>query len=67
MQLVAVNPEAIVDHKQKGQRRMTDKGREYRRTVVNQKRASLVSRITRNSSETEDLLYSDQNEIKANN
>ena len=66
MQLVAVNPEAIVDDKQKGQRRMTDKGREYRRTVVNQKRASLVSRITRNSSETEDLLYSDQNEIKAN-
>ena len=66
MELVAVNPEATIDDKQKGQRRMTDKGREYRKTVFNQKRTSLVSKITSNSSEIEDLLYSDQNEIKVN-
>ena len=64
MQLVAVNPEAVVDNKQKCHRRMTDKGRAYRKTVLNKKRTSLVSRITRKSSEIEDLLYSHQNEIQ---
>ena len=42
---------------------MTDNGREYRKTVLYNKMTSLVSRITRKSSEIEDLLYSHQNEI----
>ena len=42
---------------------MTANGREYRKTVLYNKMTSLVSRITRKSSEIEDLLYSHQNEI----
>ena len=42
---------------------MTDNGREYRKTVLYNKMTSLVSRITRKSSEIEDFLYSHQNEI----
>ena len=42
---------------------MTDNGRKYRKTVLYNKMTSLVSRITRKSSEIEDLLYSHQNEI----
>ena len=63
MQLVVVNPEVVVDNKQKHHRRMTDKGREYKKTVLNKMRTSPVLRITRKSSEIEDLLYSHQNEI----
>ena len=45
---------------------MTDKGREYRKPILNNKRVSLVSRITRKSNELEDLLYSHRNEVTVN-
>ena len=45
---------------------MTDKGREYRKPILNNKRISLVSRITRKSNELEDLLYSHRNEVTVN-
>lgn len=47
VQLVAVNPEVVIDNKQKCHRRMTDKGREYRKTVLNRDGSGLVLRITR--------------------
>ena len=47
----------------KHQRKMTDKGREYRKGVLDKKRANLVSRIIRKSSEIDVLLYSRQNDV----
>ena len=47
----------------KRQRKMTDKGREYRKEILDKKRTNLVSRIIRKSSEIDVLLYSHQNDI----
>ena len=47
----------------KRQRKMTDKGREYRKGILDKKRANLVSRIIRKSSEIDVLLYSHQNDV----
>ena len=46
----------------KRQRRMTEKGRKYRKEILD-KRTNLVSRIIRKSSEIDVLLYSHQNDI----
>ena len=45
----------------KRQRKMTDKGREYRKKILDKKRTNLVSRSNRKSIEIDDLLYSHQN------
>ena len=45
----------------KRQRKMTDKGREYRKKILDKKRTNLVSRINRKSIEIDVLLYSHQN------
>ena len=42
-------------------RTLTEKGREYRISILDKKKSSLVSRIIRKSSEINDLLYSYQN------
>ena len=42
---------------------MTDKGREYRKEILDKKRTNLVSRIIRKSSEIDVLLYSHQNDV----
>ena len=47
----------------KRQRKMTDKGREYRKEILDKKRTNLVSRIIRKSSEIDVLLYSHQNDV----
>ena len=43
------------------QRTLTEKGREYRISILDKKKSSLVSRIIRKSSEIDDLMYSYQN------
>ena len=48
---------------EKHQRKMTDKGREYRKEILDKKRTNLVSRIIRKSSEIDVLLYSRQNDV----
>ena len=45
----------------KRQRKMTDKGREYRKKILDKKRTNLVSRINRKSVEIDVLLHSHQN------
>ena len=47
----------------KCQRKMTDKGREYRKEILDKKRTNLVSRIIRKSSEIDVSLYSHQNDV----
>ena len=42
---------------------MTKKGREYRLSVLENKRAKLVSRLLRKSGEIDDFMYSYQNRI----
>ena len=42
---------------------MTEKGREYRLSTLENKRARLISRLLRKSSEIDDLMYSYQNSI----
>ena len=44
-------------------RKLTEKGREYRLSTLENKRAKLVSRLHRKSSEIDDLMYSYQNSI----
>ena len=44
-------------------RKLTEKGREYRLSTLENKRAKLVSRLLRKSSEIDDLMYSYQNSI----
>ena len=53
------------DQQIQGRRRpkMTEKGREYRLSTLENKRAKLVSRLLRKSSEIDDLMYSYQNNI----
>ena len=43
--------------------KLTEKGREYRLSTLENKRAKLVSRLLRKSSEIDDLMYSYQNSI----
>ena len=45
------------------QRKMTEKGREYRKEIIDKKRTNLVSRIIRKSSEIDALSYSHQNDF----
>ena len=47
----------------KRQRKMTEKGRENRKEILDKKRTNLVSRIIRKSSEIDALSYSDQNGV----
>ena len=47
----------------KRQRKVTDKGREYRKKILDKKRTNLVSRINRKSIEIDVLLYSHQNDV----
>ena len=47
----------------KRQPKMTEKGREYRLSTLENKRARLISRLLRKSSEIDDLMYSYQNSI----
>ena len=47
----------------KRQSKMTEKGREYRLSTLENKRARLISRLLRKSSEIDDLMYSYQNRI----
>ena len=47
----------------KRQPKLTEKGREYRLSTLENKRAKLVSRLLRKSSEIDDLMYSYQNSI----
>ena len=47
----------------KRQPKMIEKGREYGLSTLENKRARLVSRLLRKSSETDDLMYSYQNSI----
>ena len=42
---------------------LTEKGREYRISIIDKKKVGLVSRIIRKSSEINDLLYSYQNHL----
>ena len=62
LELCAVHPEEA-GSRDKRQRKMTDKGREYMKGIRDKKRTNLVSRIIRKSSEIDVLLYSHQNDV----
>ena len=47
----------------KRQRKVTDKGREYRKKILDKKRTNLVPRINKKSIEIDVLLYSRQNDV----
>ena len=64
LEVSAAHPEEA-DSMDKCQRKMTDKGREYRKGILDKKRTNLVSRIIRKSSEIDVLLYSHQNDVTA--
>ena len=61
-EICTANPEEA-GSMDKCQKKMTDKGREYRKKILNKKRTNLVSRIIRKSSEIDVLLYSHQNNV----
>ena len=63
--LVHHNPDAEVDRLLDGKRnrKMREKGRQYRLVVLEKMRAHLVARTIRKSSEIDDLRYSYQNSI----
>ena len=48
---------------EKRQPKMTEKGREYRFSSLEKKRAKLLPRLLRKSRDTDDLMYSYQNSI----
>ena len=48
---------------EKRQPKMTEKGREYRSSSLEKKRAKLLPRLLRKSRDTDDLMYSYQNSI----
>ena len=50
-----------VEQVNRRRRKLTEKGREHRISILNKKKFSLVSRIIRKSSEMNDLLYTYQN------
>ena len=62
LEVCAAHPEEA-DSMDKRQRKMTDKGMEYRKGILDKKRTNLVSRIIRKSSEIDVLLYSRQNDV----
>ena len=62
LEACAAHPEEA-GNMDKHQRKMTDKGREYRKEIIDKKRTNLVSRIIRKSSEIDVLLYSHQNDV----
>ena len=62
LQVCANHPEEA-SSMDKRQRKMTNKGREYRKEFLGKKRTNLVSRIIRKSSEIDVLLYSHQNDV----
>ena len=62
LEVCAAHPEEA-GSMDKRQRKMTDKGREYRKGIFDKKRANLVSRIIKKSSEIDVLLYSHQNDV----
>ena len=62
LEVCAAHPEEA-GSMDKRQRKMTDKGREYRKGILDKKRTNLVSRIIRKSSEIDVLLYSHQNDV----
>ena len=53
-----------VEQVNRHRRTLTEKGREYRISIIDKRKVSLVSRIIRKSSEINDLLYSYQNNLK---
>ena len=63
--LVHHNKDAEVDQllDSKKNRKMTEKGRQYRLAVLEKRRAKLVARSIRKSSEIDDTMYSYQNSI----
>ena len=62
LEVCAAHPEEV-GSMDKRQRKMTDKGKEYRKGILDKKRTNLVSRIIRKSSWTDVLLYSHQNDV----
>ena len=62
LEVCAAHPEEA-GSMDKRQRKMTDKGREYRKGILDKKGTNLVSRIIRKSSEIDVLLYSHQNDV----
>ena len=60
LEVYAAHPEEA-SSMDKRQRKMTEKGRKYRKEILD-KRTNLVSRIIRKSSEIDVLLYSHQND-----
>ena len=50
----------------KRQRKMNDKGREYKKEILDKNRTNLMPRIIRKSSEIDVLLYSHQNDTTVN-
>ena len=62
LQACAAQPEEA-GNMDKRERKVTDKGREYRKEILDKKRTNLVSRIIRKSSEIDVLLYSHQNDV----
>ena len=62
LEACAAHPEEV-GNMNKCQRKMTDKGREYKKEILDKKRTDLVSRIIRKSSEIDVLLYSHQNDV----
>ena len=62
LEVCAAHPEEACSM-DKRQMKMTDKGREYRKGILDKKRTNLVSRIITKSSEIDVLLYSHQNDV----
>ena len=62
LEVSAAHPEEV-GSMDKRQRKMTDKGREYRNGILDKKRTNLMSRIIRKSSEINVLLHSHQNDV----
>ena len=62
LEVCAAHPEEA-GSMDKRRRKMTDKGRKYRKGILDKKRTNLVSRIIRKSSEIDILLYYHQNDV----
>ena len=53
----------LIEEKTKRQVKLTEKGKEYKMVLLENRRSQLVSRVIRKSSEIDDLMYSFQNGI----
>ena len=62
MKVCAAHPEEA-GNMDKRQRKMAEKGREYRKEILDKKRTNLVSRIIRKSSEIDVWPYYYQNDV----